>query len=251
MNPKNLFVIALFLIPVYIFGQNTTYFDTKGKKIKLPEQADYYETEIPDSVCPNRKTVYRYSVSGILKLEKHLIEKENDKGDKKIWKQDGKFKECYDNGQLSKEIDYRNGKIDGQLLTYWENGQLKRRDNYESGKFVVGTCFDSEGNEIKYFPYEIKPQFPGGEKEMFSYLYRMIRYPAYAQDHRIMGRVVVNFNVEKDGRIDDLNIVRSVSPELDSEALRVIIAMPNWTPGLQDGNPVRVLYTLPISFRIK
>ncbi|MHB9141695.1 MAG: TonB family protein, partial [Paludibacter sp.] len=170
---------------------------------------------------------------------------------KKTWKLDGKFKEWYNNGQISKEIDYRNWKFDGQLLTYWENGHLKRRDNYESGKFVDGKCFDSAGNEIKYFPYEIRPQFPGGEQVLFSYISRMLRYPVYAQEHRITGRVVVNFYVEKDGRIDNLTIVRSVSPELDSEALRVIISMPNWTPGLQDGNPVRVLYTLPISFKIK
>ena len=65
------------------------------------------------------------------------------------------------------------------------------------------------------------------------------------------GRVVVKFLVEKDGRLSHLKVVRSVSPLLDAEALRVIKAMPNWTPGRYEGKPVRVKYNVPIQFKLQ
>ena len=78
-----------------------------------------------------------------------------------------------------------------------------------------------------------------------------IKYPVVAQDNGIQGRVIVNFVVEKDGRLSDFNVVRSIDPLLDAEALRVLESMPNWTPGKQRGEAVRVRFTLPVVFKIQ
>jgi len=80
---------------------------------------------------------------------------------------------------------------------------------------------------------------------MMSWLSQNVRYP----NTPVSGRVVVQFIVEKDGSISNTKVVRSVDPALDKEAVRAVSSMPNWNPGMKDGKPVRVKYTVPISFR--
>ena len=98
---------------------------------------------------------------------------------------------------------------------------------------------------------EEMPEFPGGPAEMMKYLNNNIRYPTIAQENGIEGRVIVQFVVNSDGTIVDANVVRSVDPFLDKEALRVINSMPKWKPGKQRGKSVRVKYTLPVMFRLQ
>ncbi|MBQ5578250.1 MAG: energy transducer TonB [Prevotella sp.] len=97
---------------------------------------------------------------------------------------------------------------------------------------------------------EHMPEFPGGTAEMMKYLQTNIRYPEAAHKAGTQGRVLVNFVVEADGTISNANVLRSVSEELDAEAIRVIQNMPKWKPGMQNGQAVRVKYTIPISFRL-
>lgn len=98
---------------------------------------------------------------------------------------------------------------------------------------------------------EEMPEFPGGPAAMMKYLNNNIRYPTIAQENGIEGRVIVQFVVNSDGSIVDANVVRSVDPFLDKEALRVINSMPKWKPGKQRGKSVRVKYTLPVMFRLQ
>ena len=97
---------------------------------------------------------------------------------------------------------------------------------------------------------EQMPQYPGGPTELFQFLSKTVKYPEAAEKAGTQGRVIATFIVEKDGSISDARVVKSVSKELDEEALRVINAMPKWTPGMQSGKNVRVKYTIPISFRL-
>ena len=101
-----------------------------------------------------------------------------------------------------------------------------------------------------YDVVEQMPSFPGGISGLRTYLNQNIRYPAEAQENCVQGRVVVSFVVEKDGHISDVTVLRSVDPSLDKEAVRVIRNMPRWTPGKQGGEPVRVRYNVPVSFRL-
>lgn len=97
---------------------------------------------------------------------------------------------------------------------------------------------------------EQMPQFPGGMPALMKWLQDNMKYPKEAQDAKQQGRVIVSFVVEKDGSITNVRVVKSVAPALDEEAIRVVKAMPKWNPGMQNGEPVRVNYTVPISFQL-
>ena len=97
---------------------------------------------------------------------------------------------------------------------------------------------------------EEMPQFPGGMQALMEFLSKNIRYPKEAFEANKQGRVLANFVIETDGSISEAKVVKSVDPSLDEEAIRVISAMPNWTPGKQSGKAVRVKYTIPINFRL-
>ena len=116
-----------------------------------------------------------------------------------------------------------------------------------------GTFTPDEQKEVPqdiFDVVEVMPQFPGGAPKLFEYLSQNIRYPKEAMESNTQGRVIVSFVVCKDGSICDAKVVKSVSPALDAEGLRVISSMPNWTPGTQSGKTVNVKYTVPISFRL-
>ena len=102
-----------------------------------------------------------------------------------------------------------------------------------------------------YDMVEVAPQFPGGSKELMSWLGQNLRYPVKAQEAGKQGRVVLQFVITKEGKVADIKVMRGVSPELDEEAVRVVKAMPAWTPGKQDGQAVNVRYTLPVTFRLQ
>ena len=98
---------------------------------------------------------------------------------------------------------------------------------------------------------ETMPQFPGGRGVLMKYLAANIKYPASAVKNKKEGRVIVTFIVQKDGSITHAKIAKSIDPELDAEALRVVKGMPKWTPGTQNGKPVNVKYTLPVKFSLQ
>ena len=118
-------------------------------------------------------------------------------------------------------------------------------DDYD----VVTVEPEPEEEEI-FMVVEDQPEFPGGTAALLEYLRKNIKYPAICRDNNIQGRVLVTFIVNKDGAIVEPEVVKSVNPSLDKEALRVISSMPNWKPGSQRGKPVRVKYTVPVNFRL-
>jgi len=121
----------------------------------------------------------------------------------------------------------------------------------KDGVIVITRKKNATGEASDVFDVvETMPEFPGGAPKLFEYLSQNIRYPKDAMEADIQGRVIVTFVVGKDGSISDARVVKSVNPSLDEEALRVINAMPNWTPGTQSGKAVNVKYTVPISFRL-
>ena len=98
---------------------------------------------------------------------------------------------------------------------------------------------------------EQMPSFPGGMAALMAYLQKSIKYPPVAEENGIQGRVVCTFVVERDGSVTDVRVAKSVDPSLDKEAVRVVSAMPKWIPGKQNGQSVRVKYTLPVTFRLQ
>ena len=95
---------------------------------------------------------------------------------------------------------------------------------------------------------EHQPEFPGGRQGFYKYLSDSLKYPDKARNDDIHGQVGANFVVEKDGSLSDIKISRSLTPETDAEAIRVLQDGPKWAPGVQNGKPVRVMFTVVISF---
>ena len=98
---------------------------------------------------------------------------------------------------------------------------------------------------------EEMPSFPGGDTELFKFIYDNIKYPELAKENNIQGKVILRFCVTYKGTVDQVSVVRGVDPSLDEEAIRVIKMLPLWKPGKQGGKPVNVWYSVPISFQLK
>lgn len=108
----------------------------------------------------------------------------------------------------------------------------------------------AESEETVFSVVQQQPQFPGGTAAMNKFISEHIRYPQTAKEKGIEGRVIVQFTVDKTGQVRDAQVVRSIEPSLDAEAIRVVESMPLWKPGTQDGKPVDVRYTIPVNFNL-
>jgi len=98
---------------------------------------------------------------------------------------------------------------------------------------------------------EQQPEFPDGQAALLKYLAENIKYPAMARENNIQGRSVLQFVVNEGGDITDIQVVRKIGGGCDEEAVRVVKSMPKWKPGKQGGRPVKVRFTLPVSFKLE
>jgi protein TonB len=111
---------------------------------------------------------------------------------------------------------------------------------------------EDENEEQVFEVVEVAPEFPGGMNGLMIFLRTNIEYPRISRDNNSQGRVLVQFVVNSDGSIQDVEVVRSSGDVyLDNEAVRVVESMPEWKPGMQKGKTVRVKYRLPINFRLQ
>lgn len=115
--------------------------------------------------------------------------------------------------------------------------------------FMTSTA-QTKKNDMVFDVVEVMPQFPGGQIAMLQYIMKNMKYPEQAMKEGIQGRVAVRFIVEKDGSISDVKPILSVHPLLNKEAVRVVESMPKWTPGKQNGKPVRVRFNVPVMFKL-
>ena len=115
--------------------------------------------------------------------------------------------------------------------------------------FMTSTA-QTKKNDMVFDVVEVMPQFPGGQIAMMKYIMENMKYPKQAMKEGIQGRVAVRFIVEKDGSISDVKPILSVHPLLNKEAVRVVESMPKWTPGKQNGKPVRVRFNVPVMFKL-
>jgi len=101
-----------------------------------------------------------------------------------------------------------------------------------------------------YTKVDKAPEFVGGKSKFYGFLGATTRYPRHAREHNIQGRVELSFVVESDGKLSNIKIIKSVAPDIDAEALRVLKLSPNWSPGIKDGQPVRTRFQTPFSFAL-
>lgn len=111
--------------------------------------------------------------------------------------------------------------------------------------------YESEPDELDIVTMpDQNPEFPGGLQGLMQFLGSNLIYPAEAHKNKVEGRVLVKFVVTKTGKVENICIERSVSPELDAEAIRVVSLLPEFIPGKVNGEPVNVWFVLPITFRL-
>lgn len=128
---------------------------------------------------------------------------------------------------------------------------VKEKAVTEKPEVVETPAEKAKTKDEVFMVVEQMPEYPGGIQELMSFLSKNIKYPASAMAKNVQGRVIVQFVVEKDGTPTEFNVVRSVDPDLDAEALRVLGEMPKWKPGMQKGQVVRVKFTVPVSFKLQ
>ena len=162
--------------------------------------------------------------------------------------------------------------IDGQAYSFDELYAMQHPDSVKMDTIELNIVLE-ESNATLYgavqpiYPYKKKndkkddesviyrsaeqmPRFPGGEAALMKYIKSHIQYPAEALKNKIEGNVILQFVVQKTGKIGEVKVVRSLDKDLDKEAVRVIKSLPKFTPGRQHGKAVSVWYTLPVTFTL-
>ena len=137
---------------------------------------------------------------------------------------------------------------ESSITTELQNPQKKQEQPVKTEmKFTPPVIvIDSKVFEV----VEKMPEYPGGQDALMTFLAQNIKYPAAAAENNIQGRVIVKFVVNKEGKVEQAEILRGVDPAIDKEALRVVNTMPQWIPGEQLGKKVSVYFVLPISFKL-
>ena len=154
----------------------------------------------------------------------------------------------YDEPQ--KQQPMQKGKKAGTIKVNGQEIKVVEQDDIVTVEGEVEAPAQESPADDAFDVVEQMPEYPGGPKALMEFLNNNVQYPAEAEKAGIQGRVIATFVVEKDGSISNAKVVKSVDPLLDAEALRVIGAMPNWKPGMQNGKVVRVKYTVPLSFHL-
>lgn len=105
-------------------------------------------------------------------------------------------------------------------------------------------------NDTIYKVVEQLPEYPGGTAKMLTFISENIKYPQSAMEKGIEGKCYIQFVIDVDGSITNVELLRGFDEECDAEALRVVNLMPKWKPGKKDGKPVRVNYLIPVAFKL-
>lgn len=243
MKASLFFFYFLFLLPTFCFGQQVYYVDQNGKKVESMKDAKYCLKMYFDSHNSDKGYIQVLTTKGDSVFEHRLSSFRDNR-------RDGKQKSWFENGKIKYIENYENGILHGEIITFWSNGKIKRKDYFKYGTFVRGDCFDSTGVKVPHFDYVILPQYPEGVDACASFIAAHLNYPADARKNGIEGKVLLSFVVDEKGNIDNIQIIKSIHPSLDQEAIRVVKTMKGWNPGKRDGEPMRASFTLPVNFKL-
>lgn len=245
-------ILLAFGLTTTVFAQKkieTSYFNADGDLVKTKAEARYYRVIQTNG---KRRITVEYD-STDMKLEEISYRKDKPEtgvGDSVWWKY-GSFREWYVSGQLKAEGSYIFDRLHDNLKTYYPNGALRRNDVYYIDTLREAHYYAEDSTEISHVPYREQPEFKGGQEGLFQYLGENIVYPAVSREKGVEGTVYVGFTISKTGSIENVKIKLGIDDNLDRAALRVVKAMPKWKAGKQDGELVRIAYTLPIKFKLE
>ena len=212
---------------------------------KLPgkEGAEYYKITQFEDKRKNSKSETIYFITG----EKYT-ETKSVKTSRKRFFSEGLAQKWYKNGQLYYTTQYEKGKKEGEAIGYYASGKLKRRENFIWENYRKENVFNEDGTPATFYPHEVVASFPGGPNMLNNFIRKTMRYPVEALRNNQQGLVVVKMLIDENGKIVSSEVLKSASPALDKEALRVVKAMPDFTPAREEGIIKAFTYTLPVHF---
>ncbi|MBR5673565.1 MAG: energy transducer TonB [Muribaculaceae bacterium] len=210
--------------------------DQKPYLVDYTQEAEEQETE-KQLIEPEKPEVLEDVLNSVKVTELQIVEDDKVRPEDEILTQE--------------ELEAEN-KAFGQANV---DGGRDERDQFQTAvsEVVVAPPAEKpkEAVEQVFQSVEQMPQFPGGEAALMKFLQSHINYPPMAAENGVQGRVVVQFVVDKTGKIGEVKVVRTVDKDLDKEAVRVCKSLPKFTPGRQNGQPVAVWYTLPVTFKLQ
>ena len=159
-----------------------------------------------------------------------------------------KDEEVVEEDEIKSQSELTESKVAISIADVKGNDELNGKDIAELQEVIVKTA---EPESKPYTMVEQMPQFPGGEKELLSYIAKNLHYPTVAAENGVQGKVFIRFVVSALGIVEGVEVIRSLDPYCDKEAMRVVAALPQWIPGKQNGRNVPVYYTLPIIFKLQ
>jgi TonB family protein len=271
-----LMVVSLLLLGKISLAADTLYFRQLTDTFTVPVSKAMYFKVINDATDPIEIMTYYKNGNKYMKEQVSSVSPIIRNGAYEEYFYDGsvKFKGNFVNNEMdgawisyNKEKHFLETKMHyakdirhGKAYTFYENGKLNRLDVYVYDSLKLSTCYDTLGQEISciqpdtlqiYSKADVMPEFPGGSTKLMAFLAANIRYPKEARDKGHEGKVVVKFYIDTDGSVKAPVIVKDgVGLGAAEETIRIIKLFPKWKPGLLDGKPVRVYYTLPITFSL-
>jgi protein TonB len=228
----------LLFVSSMLYGQDTLFYNKGFVDVKTFKEAEYFKIIIDNPLDSKQNIEQIYFKKGKLKQELIVT-----KGKRQIMSS----KSWHPEGQLHIEAAFKEGKKDGYFRSYYKTGQLKRNDEYKKGKLIKGVCYDDNGVEVPYYEFEVRPTFPGGEEALAIFLRKNIQFRNPSNNTVDNYRVIVQFDIAIDGSISNLEIQKGVNQHIDNLVLNAVSKIPKWNPGIQDGELVKVKYSLPVS----
>lgn len=262
---KQQLTILFFLVQFFAFGQvDTVYLDAFSFQCKK-DNAKFYRV-IQNKNIHYSVTEYYIKTNKISMSGQFL----NSELDTRI----GTFNYYDSLGNISKVCFYANGNKSGEWLTnyeysnqiyykeiyednqlvkfnvYFKDGKLKREEIYNNDKRTKAECYDSLGNVIPFYEFQVQANYKGGLQEVRKFLAENIVYPKNAVELGLEGKTYIRFNITENGEISDVNVIRGIldCPECDEEAIRVVKLMKDWEPAMIEGKPITSTFTLPVQF---
>lgn len=240
---KYLLAVMGLVMAINVNAQDTVWISKKGVIIPLKDSAQSFNVIYKNKADTQQVKLVRHFMDGGVQEEINFFPYTP------IMVLQGVFRR-YSDGKLVDERIYNRDQLHGSHKTFWENGQLRRNDLYENGKFIGGRCYGFNGDDTAWFAYEKQASFPGGNDSLKKFIAKNFYYPNDARDERIEGTVNIKFTIAKDGSLENIQLINSVHDLLDTEAMRLVKLMPKWTPAIEDGRLVKMLFILPVVFRL-
>ena len=262
MKHKLLFIILLVIQTSFAQDTITIYYNQNWKEIKSIDKACYYRKFFGSN---DNYIANDYYMNGNLQMIGNYKTKKGDfregyfkyffengkiksEGDYVKDKQNGKWRNYLENGEFDCEGEFLNGKKNGEWIWFSENGKICAKENYKKDKRIDYIFLEEKGNSVDILEAEHPATFEGGNENNFSkWILNNISYPKEAKGST--GTVLIEFNVNTKGIIENIKIVEHINEFLDNKAIKTVKSAPAWIPAKQHNKEINLLFKIPITFK--